>query len=350
MKSFCNFAFVITKTNKTMYKKAILLTSAIALSSVLNVMAQDDDMYFTPKKKTAAEKAREAAAKEEIRRHSIGNTYYVGSDRDVDEYNRRGKYGSYFEKVGTDSIGNDIIEFHVGDGTYPALTDNDTTIIDIVSNDFDNSKKKSKREYVDEDSYIYSRNFSRFDGFYSPYYSSWYYRPGYYHTYFGFYDPWYWDPWYYNAWYDPWFDPWYDPFYYGPHWHGWGPHYYWGYWGGPRYIIAGKPAPIRTHNHSTAYSSSHGSRRGTANISRQVSTQDRVVNRAVQNNQRIYNSRAVNRTAPIYNTQQSTPTYSAPSRSTGSYSGGASSGGGFSGRTGGAGHGARSGGGFGGRR
>lgn len=249
-----------------MYKKAIILTSTILLSSVLNLMAQDDDMYFTPRKKTAEEKAREAAVKEDIKRHSIGNTYYVGSNRDVDEYNRRGKYGSYFEKVGTDSVGNDIIEFHVGDGTYPALTENDTTIIDIVSNDFDNSKKKSNREYIDEDSYTYSRNFSRFDGFYSPYFSSWYYRPGYYHSYFGFYDPWYWDPWYYNAWYDPWFDPWYDPFYYGPHWHGWGPHYYWGGYR-PIYYIGTGHYYARTGTSNHGATRRHGGSHPTSNFS-----------------------------------------------------------------------------------
>ena len=97
-------------------KKLFLLFVLIG-AMPLFMMAQDDDLYFTPSKNKAA--------KESSRKETP--TYYVGSTRDVDEYNRHGRFRSSYQKVGTDSLGNDIIEFHVGDGIYPDTSYVDTT-------------------------------------------------------------------------------------------------------------------------------------------------------------------------------------------------------------------------------
>ena len=83
------------------------LMSAMPLVS----FAQDDDLYFTPKKSIKTEGSNTTNS----RPHE---TYYCGSNRDIDEYNRHGQIKSYYQKIGTDSLGNDIIEFHPGDGTY----------------------------------------------------------------------------------------------------------------------------------------------------------------------------------------------------------------------------------------
>ena len=90
-------------------------------------MAQDDDLYFNPKKE-AKEKAERKAAllreykAQQARRDSIYALFWSGSNRNVDEYNRGGRFSSHYEKVGTDSLGNDIIQFHVGKGWYPTAS------------------------------------------------------------------------------------------------------------------------------------------------------------------------------------------------------------------------------------
>lgn len=181
--------------------KKLILLLVLCGAMPLTMMAQDDDLYFTPKKKVAAS----TSAKSKV--ETDKPAYYVGSDRDVDEYNRRGQYWSHYQKIGTDEKGNDIIEFQKGRGVYPDSTYIDTT---FVGRYYDT--------VVDEDDYTYCRRMSRWDGWYDPWFYS--YRWGY-----GPYWRAYWyDPWYYGGWYDPWFDPWY----YG---YGWGWPYYRGYWG-----------------------------------------------------------------------------------------------------------------------
>ena len=102
-----------------MKMKKIFLFFVLTVAMPATMMAQDDDLYFTPSK-NKVEKAKGSSVNDKP-------TYYAGSDRDVDEYNRRGKYRSSFQKVGVDSLGNDIIEFHVGTGIYP-----DTTYVDSL--------------------------------------------------------------------------------------------------------------------------------------------------------------------------------------------------------------------------
>lgn len=199
---------------KKMYLLAVLMAAAMPLTS----MAQDDDLYFNPKKE-AQEKAEKRArlqqqyAAQRARRDSIYSLYWSGSGRDVDEYNRGGRIFSHFEHVGTDSLGNDIIQFHVGKGVAP----------DSI---YDDAYFAQKYINQDED-FDYTRRMSRWDGYY--------------------------DPWYYG--YAGWYGGWYDPWYYG--WGGWyGP---W-YWGGPMigHVSYGGFAGGKRYNNPGRIDASHG--------------------------------------------------------------------------------------------
>lgn len=238
---------------KKMYLLAVLIAAAMPLAS----MAQDDDLYFNPKKE-AKEQAEKRAAMQKAyelqraRRDSIYALYWSGSNRNVDEYNRGGRLFSHYEKVGTDSLGNDIIQFHVGKGLAP----------DSIYDDAYFAQK-----YADQDEdFARTRDMSRWDGYYDP----WFY------DYYG-YGPYYWrsrmwgwrNPWrygYYAGWYDPWFDPWYDPWYYGyagwygGPWYGWGGYYPW-YWGGPAVAYVRPSNGYRSFSHSASGSNVNSSYR-----------------------------------------------------------------------------------------
>ena len=138
--------------------KKLILLSMIAMVMPLELLAQDD-MYFVPTREQAEQTVREYGLPRD--------TYYIGSRRSVDEYNRR---GSYYEVL--DSVGSDTIDFDGIAGVYP-----DTLYLDEPTD------------------YRYTRRMSRFDGFepsseylagyldgrsywYSPWYlNSWYYSP-----------------------------------------------------------------------------------------------------------------------------------------------------------------------------
>ena len=235
-------------------------TRFLLLSLILGAMPlcmdAQDDVYFTPKKRAKTDITYNNEKKEVAR-----PTYYCGSNRDIDEYNRRGKLKSYYQKIGTDSLGNDIIEFREGDGTY-GKADLDSTITIYPG---------SERYYDDDmdSDFMWSRRMSRFDGFYDPwFYGSYWGRP-YWRSYYGWYDPWY-DPWYgpyYSGWYGPyysgWYGGWYNPWYYG--YYGWSsPYWGWGGWYRPgvRYIAGGTTG---TRNHSAGGSISNGRRYGVSN-------------------------------------------------------------------------------------
>lgn len=153
---------------KRKYLLAVLIAAAMPLTS----MAQDDDLYFNPKKE-AKEKAERRAllqrqyAEQRARRDSVYRLFWSGSDRSVDEYNRGGRIFSHYENVGKDSLGNDIIQFHVGKGVAP----------DSIYDDAYFAQKYADR---DED-FVRTREMSRWDGFYDP----WFY------DYYG-YGPYYW--------------------------------------------------------------------------------------------------------------------------------------------------------------
>ena len=76
----------------------------------LSMMAQDDDLYFVPKKKASVEVVTDNYGLPK-------DTYYEGSNRSVDEYNRRMK-SSYTEIAG-DSSKVDVIDFNGQKGVYP---------------------------------------------------------------------------------------------------------------------------------------------------------------------------------------------------------------------------------------
>ncbi|MBO1362477.1 hypothetical protein JHU38_01535 [Prevotella sp. A2931] len=194
--------------------KRMILCLALFGVLPLSMIAQDDDVYFVPKKTAEAERS--------YGRIDQKSAYYVGSKRDVDEYNRRGKYWSHYQKIGTDTKGNDIIEFRKGNGLYPDSMYIDTT---FVGRYYDTMVE-------DADDFRYSTRMRMWDGFYDPWFYPYYMNYPYYrYRYYGYaYNPWY-TPWYNNwAGYYGWYDPWYYPGWYG---YGWGyPYYYGGYWGG----------------------------------------------------------------------------------------------------------------------
>ena len=108
-------------------KKLLLLTVVAALP--LGLMAQDDDMYFVPTKENVAKETKNYGMPKK--------TYYSGSNRSVDEYNR----SAWSSVVPIDSAGNDIIDFSAVRGVYP-----DSTV-------------------AYENDYKYTKRLSRFDGY-----------------------------------------------------------------------------------------------------------------------------------------------------------------------------------------
>lgn len=198
--------------------KRLIVLSVIAAGMPLGLLAQDD-MYFVPTKELAEQTAREYGMPRD--------TYYIGSSRSVDEYNRRGSYVQHI-----DSLGNDSIHFDAVVGVYP---DSAT---------------------VEPSDYRYTRRMSRFDG-YEPSSEYW---AGYYDGRNSWHSPWYYDTWYYSPWryrygWYGWYDPWYDPWYYGyTGWYSpWRYTWYGGWYGGwyaPRVSVITYSRPYsRTYSH-----------------------------------------------------------------------------------------------------
>ena len=199
---------------------------AAALCLPLSLVAQDDDMYFVPSKKKAAERKSYSI---DTQRYRIDNTrpatetyltevddrveadYHTGRLRDVDEYNRRGTRTSSTTsnyRLSGDTL---YVRTDTADQRRYVLRERP---VDYDARDYD-------------DDYYYVSRLSRFRGVVIA-------------------DPWYWDRSYviYDPWLDPWFDPWYNPcfrpgyfgFYGGWSWgwnHGWGISWGWSYpaWG-----------------------------------------------------------------------------------------------------------------------
>lgn len=194
--------------------KKLLLISMFAGMLPLTLVAQDDDLYFVPKKKSVEKVTDDYGVPAQV--------YYSGSDRSIDEYNRRTK--SRVEVIDNDSTANDIIEFSAEKGVYP----NDS----VSGEDFKLTKEMSRF-----DDYKISDNAAFWAGYEAGRYDWGWHSPWYYSRY-GWYDPWYYgrwgwyDPWYYGyRWYSPWYSSWYSPYYYG-----WYDPWYYGYsWYGPSY-------------------------------------------------------------------------------------------------------------------
>lgn len=183
--------------------KKWLVLSVFMAALPLTMMAQDDDLYFNPKqeaKKAAEERVQKAKllAAQRARQDSIYALYWSGSDRNVDEYNRGGKLLSHYQNIGADSLGNDIISFRVGKGVAP----------DSIYDDEAFAEKYMRGMGDDFDC---TRDLSRWDGFYDPWFYSYYGCGPYYwrSSYWRWHNPWRYG--YYAGWYDPWFDPWFDP-------------------------------------------------------------------------------------------------------------------------------------------
>jgi hypothetical protein len=303
--------------------KKLLLISMLVGAMPLAMMAQDDDLYFVSKKKKSAvvEEAQDQFGMPK-------DTYYAGSNRSVDEYNRRFK--SQVEQI--DSV-------------------------DSLREDFQLTKRMTRfDEYQLDSAYWagYKNGRETWWGWHSPwYYSRW-----------GWYDPWY-DPWRY-PWYDPWYDPWYytswrwgwyDPWYYGGYW-GWGYPYRYRpivvIGGGGRRVNTIGTGSIRRDGSTRSYR--HGYT-GYSNMNRNSSLRQRA---DAMSGGRHYssgnNTRSGSGNFSGYRGSGSTSSGNfGGSRSSGSYSGGGSfggsrgGGGSFGGSRGGGGGGSR-GGGLGGRR
>lgn len=244
--------------------KTLLL---IVLSALMSLpMSAQDDMYFVARKSVSAKKSTRVSP---VSRY----TYYCGSDRDVDEYNRRPSLVSKVEPLSADTSAvadtvaiDDVIAFDAEQGVYPEdvfypdtlyIIDDDGTPVDgyYVYNDYDDYYG----DYDDADDYECTRLLCRWDdcypwyiGWYSPWYYSWY------------------SPWYYG-WYSPWYYSWCSPWYYG----GW----YWS-WSFPVHHRSWAH-PIATHNHSLA-----GDGRSYKSVAKGISTKDRQNSRAFAANSR----------------------------------------------------------------
>ncbi|MGI6223739.1 MAG: hypothetical protein ACOYJG_09025 [Prevotella sp.] len=196
-------------------KRLLLILSVLGLS--VQWATAQDDLYFTPTKDPEPIQKKEVSENQPYRHHVY---------RDVDEYNRAGKYRSHYQKI--DGSANDIITME-GVGA-------DTSYVDTT---FYGPEADWGDYYDDSDDFRYSRMID-FDWWGWPNYWSYTYM---YSPYWWTYDFNYWgDPWMAGYWYWDW--PYYG-FY--PRWgyfdrYGWGWPYYWGGpyytywdWGGPGY-------------------------------------------------------------------------------------------------------------------
>ncbi len=311
-----------------MTKNRIFLASLVLGALPLTMVAQDDDMYFVSSKKTVERTSSNGMPR---------STYYCGSQRDVDEYNRRGQ--SHYEVISTDTTGNDIIDFSAEKGVYPDSTQATDSI--LAAGDYALTRKMAR--YDGYDNYIAYRDGYR-DGRYDEWRSSSWYYP--------WYDSyWYWrDPWFYDPWYPGYY--WYRPYGWHVYHYGWhGPYYY----GGVRYI-----GRAGSQNHGRiSYNNPRGISNGRSTRYSSGTFGGRSINRGTYNS-----STATRSTSSFGGSRSASSSYSRSSSSSSggsrsfggsssSFGGSRSSGGSFGGGRsfGGGGGGSRGGGGsFGGRR
>lgn len=218
-----------------------LLMSLLMLGALpLNMVAQDDDMYFVPTKENKAKEAKSYGMP--------SGTYYSGSSRSVDDYNRRLRSSV----MPIDSAGNDIIDFSAVRGVYP-----DSAYEEVAANDYRYTRKMTRFDgYTPSEAYWDGYRDGRWS---SPWrYSSWY---GWYD-----YDPWYWDrPWYYSSWYSPWYHGYGYAYYHRPWHYGWyGPRWY----GGGHVTRTYTSRPIRKTTYSSGRTFGSPSGRSTYNSNR----------------------------------------------------------------------------------
>lgn len=220
-----------------------LFAASLLLALPFSTWAQDDDMYFVSKKKDKKEQTEQKTTVQPVRYVPVEIVYadesqpdVSGSNRDIDEYNRRGKSSV---QAGTGQL----VENPDGTFSYRVSANdtlyvvNDTTAIttSYLANDL--YSQGYSEGYRDGEDFAYSRRLGRF-GYSSIYASPWYYDC---------YDPYYWNSWY-------WGDPYWG--YYGwhrPYWGyagiGWGYGGWYGYWGYDPYWYGGYYGYHRPHHY-----------------------------------------------------------------------------------------------------
>ncbi len=277
--------------------KRLLLTTLTALMLMPLTATAQDDMYFVPTKSNVKKSAEKYGMPKD--------TYYCGSKRDVDEYNRRLK--SKVEVISDDALlaGN-------------SLADNDTLVTDTLVGDTivfiaekgvypkDNARMQSDNDYK------YTRNMSRWDNYEvsNAYWNG--YNDGRFNRWYGW-----------SSFYDPWYYSWYGGYY---------PYY-------PIYVGGGG-------HHTTAperFTANRYDRSSIRRVGSGVADRDRMVNNSFRrystsssgstmdrsrfsNNQRYNNTR--NNGQRIESNRQSSSWNNNSNRSWGSSSGSGSFGGG----------------------
>ena len=201
---------------------------ALVMLPFIALQAQDDDMYFASSPKKTATKKQKVRTEQPVQRVQViyaeAETDSIqGSERDVDEYNRRGPAARQFSYQLPD---NDTL-YVLEDTTLQTAA----ILNQVYAQGYDEG-------YADADDYYYSRRFNRFGyGFhYDPYYSA-FYDPWYYDSWYWGYDPYWYGGWGYYGWHHPYWSPyygWYDPYWYGGYYGGWYGGYYGGHYGGGR--------------------------------------------------------------------------------------------------------------------
>lgn len=272
--------------------KRLMMLLVIAGIVSLPIMAQVDDLYMMPSPTQKSVKTETNDSRP---------SYYRGSDRKVDEYNRAGKFRSTYQRIGKASRGNNGYVLQGERGVAPDTSYVDTTYVYPEVAEYDND-------------FEYSRRMCRWDGYYDP----WLYAhaPWRYGWYRGWYDPWFYgyggwyDPWYYG-WYDGWYNPWYYGYgsWYGPYYRGWYGYPY-GWYGGV-YVrhTGGNPRGL-TGNRTWSYSQRGGTTndRSFGRRGRYDNGEGRNVNSARSRRNRSFGGRSNN-----------TDTYSTGSRSNSSF-------------------------------
>ena len=278
--------------------KKLLLISMLIGAMPLALMAQDDDLYFVPKKKKMIEETTERYAAQK-----------------------------------SDAVNNDVIDVTPEQGGHPASREEGFKITKRMSR-FD--------DYVLADS-------AAFWAGYEAGRDSWGWHSPFYYSRYGWYDPWY-DPWYNPYYYTSWRYGWYDPWYYGSWRYGWYDPWYYGYagWGWPYYrhyyptyvVVGGGPR----HSHigtgtirrdGSTGSHYYGGYRGAVagNSSRMSSLRHRAESlggsrrtsgNTVRSGSGNFSGYRGGNSGGSYNSSRSTGSFSG-SRSSGSFGGGSSS-------------------------
>ena len=213
------------------------LIAVMLLVLPFTAWAQDDDVYFVPKKKAKTVKTEQRTERperylpveiiyEDNDEEDYDTLLTQGSNRDVDEYNRRTRNTQRQARMVQNPDGTFSFQVPATDTLYVM---NDSTIITTDGFASELYARGYEDGMVDGEDFAYSQRIGRF-GYGGVYASPWYYN---------YYDPYYYDDWYWG--YRPYYGyygyyGWHRPYwsvYWGwdPYWHG---HYY-GWGGGYRY-------------------------------------------------------------------------------------------------------------------